>query len=306
MFIVNCYTLHLSPHIQQELNIKESHIVPPLSERTRLSDYLPDIFLSIPSKKGIKKAIKKNLVQLNGGEANTGDYLTGGEVIDLLFDTSQKSSNPIKLDIEVLFEDEYLAIINKPAGIVVSGNQNRTIENAMAYNLSASDALDALPKMQAIHRLDYPTSGALLIGKTRSAVVALNKLFEQREIRKSYLAITMGDCPIEGTIDLSVDGKSAISHYKILSTKESDKYGQLNLVRLNPETGRRHQLRIHMSSLGMPIMGDQMYSPEGKVVKGNGLFLFAHSLAFIHPITKVQLKICAPVPKKFKRFFINI
>jgi 23S rRNA pseudouridine1911/1915/1917 synthase len=288
------------------LNINESHIVPPLAKRIRLSDYLPDIFETIPSKKGIKKAIKKKLVQLNGGVAYTGDYLTGGEVIDLLSDETYKHSTAITFDFEVLFEDEYLAIINKPAGIVVSGNQRRTIENALTNRLTASGALDALPQMQAIHRLDYPTSGALLIGKTRSAAVTLNKLFEHRKIRKSYLAITIGDCPRQGTIDLPIDGKSALSHYKVVETKESNKYGQLNLVQLNPETGRRHQLRIHMSSQGVPIIGDQIYSPEGKTVKGNGLFLFAQSLSFIHPITKVQLKISAPIPKKFKQFFPNI
>ncbi|MFT6808966.1 MAG: 23S rRNA pseudouridine1911/1915/1917 synthase [Saprospiraceae bacterium] len=285
------------------MNINESHIVPPLAKRIRLSDYLPDIFETIPSKKGIKKAIKKKLVQLNGGVAYTGDYLTGGEVIDLLSDETYKHSTAITFDFEVLFEDEYLAIINKPAGIVVSGNQRRTIENALTNRLTASGALDALPMMQAIHRLDYPTSGALLIGKTRSAVVALNKCFEQRKISKSYLAITTANCPVDGTIAQAINEKAAVSHYKVVATKESNKYGQLTLVQLIPETGRRHQLRIHMSDQGMPIMGDQMYSPEGEIVKGNGLFLFAHSLSFIHPITSEELKICAPIPKKFKRFF---
>lgn len=288
------------------LKIKESHTVPPLKEQVRLSDYLPNIFQTIPSKKGMKKAIEKKLVKLNGIEAHTGDYLSGGEVIDLLFDNMRKKPKVLKMDLVILYQDDYLAIIDKPAGIVVSGNQKLTVEHALGNNLTESTQLDALPSMEAIHRLDYPTSGALLIGKTRNTVVALNKLFEQRKIDKQYIAITTGQCEVEGVIESAIKTKSAKTKYTLIETKESDKYDQINLVKLEPETGRRHQLRVHMAEMGTPIMGDQMYGPEGKVVKGNGLFLHAYSLTFIHPITQKEVKGIASIPKKFKRFFEKI
>ncbi len=285
------------------MKIKETHKVPQLGEKIRLSDYLPNKFATIPSKKGMKKAIQKKLVKLNGVEAHTGDYLTGGEVIDLLFDNTKRKQKAFKINLDVLYEDSYLAIVYKPAGIVVSGNQKNTLENALSSNLDVSDELDALNQMEAIHRLDYPTSGALLIGKTRNTVVALNKMFEKREIVKTYIAITRGKSEPKGCIESPLKGKSAITNYELIESKQSDKYGQINLVKLEPVTGRRHQLRMHMAEIGTPIMGDQMYGPKGKVVIGNGLFLHALSLSFDHPTTGEKINVSAPRPKKFIKFF---
>lgn len=283
----------------------QSHVVPKLEKEVRLSDYAIGIFSSIQSRKGIKKAIEKKLVQVDGQTGYTFTYLKGGEKLDLLKPKMKKRPN-INLDLEVLWEDEFLAIINKPAGIVVSGNMKRTIENGLRKSLSPSHLEDALDYPEPIHRLDFPTSGALLIGKTKSAVVALNKLFENKAIKKTYLAITQGASKTRGTIKTDIKTKHALTKWKRLQTIESTKFDALNLIEVYPETGRRHQIRIHLAERKTPILGDAQYGIEGKILKSKGLFLHAKSLEFIHPFTNKKLNVVAPTPNKFKKIFAEL
>ena len=281
----------------------ETYQVPKeLEERVRLSDFIGGKFVSIPSRKGMKKAIDKGLVAINGTTAETGDWVVGGETVDLFEEASESTPN-LNLNIEVLFEDAYLAIVNKPAGIEVSGNKKWTLENALQTSLNASTELGALSKPQAIHRLDFPTSGALLIGKTAGIVSTLNKLFEERGIEKKYHAICIGNISTDGRVETPIDDKVSVSIYRVLSQLQSDKYGGLNLLELTLETGRRHQLRKHLSSIGNPILGDQNYGIEGRVMTGNGLYLHASSLKFAHPISQEEIYIQSPLPKKFQKLF---
>lgn len=285
-----------------ELKKVESYSVPKLKERMRLSDFAPGIFKTIFSKKGIKKAIKKGHVTINGDVGYTSDYINGGELIEL-FQPKEAPKKPIiNIPIQVIYEDDYLTIVNKPAGLVVSGNKKFTLENTLPFNLQKSKQKDAI-RPEPIHRLDYPTSGALLIGKTRQSVILLNKLFEEREIQKKYFAITIGHQNDLGIIETSVDGKPSKSEYKVISRMESRKYESLNLVELIPFTGRRHQLRIHLASIGNPILGDLTYGKEGLLGKGNGLYLHAFSLNFNHPFLKKDLEVSVSLPKKFKKLF---
>ncbi len=283
------------------MKTKETHIVPSLKEPIRLSDYAVGIFVRISSKAGIKKALKKSQIYVNEKIGSSGDYIYGGENISLVL--SQDSRKKLELPLDILFEDEHLAVINKPAGIIVSGNKHKTIENALPYNLKESPLNDALFQAQAIHRLDFPTSGLLLVGKTRSAVLELNKMFEDKEISKSYYAISIGDMTKKGIVDSPIDGKECISKYEVEQSVASERFGFLNLVKLYPLTGRRHQLRIHLASLGHPILGDKEYGLEGLVLQGKGLFLHAYSLTFTHPFTKEKLHISQALPKKFDRIF---
>lgn len=280
----------------------ESHIVPELAEKRRLSDYAGGIFRTIPSRKGMKKAIDKGWVRINGNLASTGDYLIGGETIELAFEETVERPT-IELKIKVLFEDEFLAVVNKPAGIEVSGNRKWTLQNALSINLKPSSELDALKYPEPIHRLDYPTSGALLIGKTNSAVGELNRMFAYREIAKTYMAITTGKMQNTGIVDSEIDGKSSQSEFKLLQSVESERFGQLNLVELNPKTGRQHQLRKHMAELRNPILGDREYGTEGLILSGKGVYLHSVSLSFVHPFTNEKLTIEAQLPKKFLKIF---
>ena len=139
--------------------------------------------------------------------------------------------------------------------------------NALKNNLQESQQKDAV-KPRPVHRLDYPTSGLLLIGKTSSSIQQLSKLFENKEIQKTYHAITIGKMVKQGDVSFPVDEKEALSYFKVLDSQSSDRFEFLNLVELSPKTGRRHQLRKHLSSLGNPILGDQEYGKEGLVLKG--------------------------------------
>lgn len=284
----------------------ESHRVPTLSEKIRLSDYIPGIFKTLASRKASKKAIKNRLVTINGEIGFTGDYLFGNEVLDLYQAPIQKKKPNIELNLNILFEDDYLAIVYKPAGIVVSGNKKFTLENALASNLKKSTQKDALHRPEPIHRLDYPTSGALLIAKTSKVLIDLNAMFEAKTIKKIYAAVTMGMQQKEGTIETDIDNKPSKTIYKTVQTQPSRKYNNLNLMELQPHTGRRHQLRKHMASIGNPIFGDLLYGEEGKNGKGNGLYLHAYSIQFQHPITGKEVSIHAPLPKKFIQLFPNI
>ncbi len=250
----------------------------------------------------MKKAIDKGLVKVNGTVAGTGKFLNGGEIITL-FSEENKDKPVIQFKLEVSFENDHLAIINKPPGILVSGNKKKTIVNALPYNLTKSNASDALLRPKPVHRLDFPTSGLLLIAKTHAAVIALNKLFKERKVKKTYHAVTYGKMPITGTITTVIDGKNAFTEYKVLETVHSERFNYLNLVELFPKTGRKHQLRVHLSSLGNPILGDKNYSKEGLLLKGKGLFLHASSLEFTDPIIGTLTSVTTALPKKFRKIF---
>jgi len=286
------------------MQIKEIHTVPKLENSIRFQEYAVGIFKTLPTKSGVKKAIKKKLISINGDIATTALFILGEEKV-ILFE-SEDSSNfkRLKLTLDVIFEDDYLAIINKPAGILVSGNKFKTISNALDQNLIKSRQLDAV-KAKPIHRLDYPTTGLLLIGKTNASIIALNKLFEYKQIKKTYFAITIGQMEVSGIINTLIDNKNSETHYEVMKTVVSKRFEYLNLVKLSPKTGRRHQLRKHMLSLGNPILGDKEYCNEKLILNGKGMYLHAGILEFIHPFTKQQIKIKKDFSNKFKKIFIK-
>lgn len=204
------------------------------------------------------------------------------------------------LPLKIIFEDEHLAMIHKPAGILVSGNSFKTIANALTQNIKPSKLSDAtIP--QPVHRLDYSTTGILLVGKTSSCIHALNKMFENKEIKKTYYAITIGEMNRKGEIVSRIDDKAAQSNFTINESVPSKRFGKLNLVKLNPQTGRRHQLRKHLSSIGNPILGDKDYGIENLILKGKGLYLHAYSLKFVHPFTGEGIHRMDELPKRFKK-----
>jgi 23S rRNA pseudouridine1911/1915/1917 synthase len=284
------------------MQLIETHIVEKLEKPIRFQEYGVEIFNTIPTKSGIKKAIKKELIFIDGVLASTSKYISGGEKIELFESEKSSTFERLKLDLQVFFEDDYLAIIYKPAGILVSGNKFVTIANGLSQNLKKSNLSDAV-KPQPIHRLDYPTSGLLLIGKTSASIIQLGKLFKEKEIQKTYFAITIGKMKPKGFINSIVDEKQAYTNYEVLQSVISERFDFLNLVKLLPKTGRKHQLRKHLSVIGNPILGDKEYFLEDKILKGKGLFLHAATLEFIHPFTKEKVSISKELPKKFIKIF---
>ncbi|NND64163.1 MAG: RluA family pseudouridine synthase [Flavobacteriaceae bacterium] len=283
----------------------ETHTVPELGEKVRLQDYAVGIFKTLVSRKGTKKAIKKRRLTINGKLAFTGDWIHGGEEISLLEDRLiHLPSTELKL--EILFEDEYMAAVYKPAGILVSGNKRHTLENALSSNLSKSKQIDALLKPQPLHRLDYPTTGVLLVGKTANVTMKLKKMFETRKVEKMYHAVTIGNMENYGEITSAIDGKQARSEFILREIISSEKYTALNLVQLIPHTGRRHQLRKHLLEIGNPILGDPVYKLERDKRRGGRLYLHATAVKFDHPITHESIEVVAPFPKKFIKLFPSL
>lgn len=286
--------------MRKEPKIVEVHIVPEGVEAERLSDYLVGKFESIPSRKGMKKAILRGTVFVDGQQGHTGDWVRPGQEITL-GELASRLPKPYQLPVDVLFQDDYLAVVYKPPGIPTSGNAFRTLENALLHNLQLSKAKDAYEWPRPIHRLDSPTAGLLIVAKRAGARIKLGQQLEDRQIRKTYEALVLGKVPDSGTIDFELDGKSAITKYRLLETVPSLKSDQLSWVRLWPATGRTHQLRRHLSMIGHPILGDREYGKEGLVFRGKGLFLAATRLEFEHPITGELLQVDHPPPTKFDR-----
>ena len=264
------------------------------------------LFSSCATKSALKKILNKGLIRVNGEKATTATFIHGGEEIELIKEEISEPENQLEYELHVLYEDEHLAAIYKPAGIAVSGNKFKTVANALEQNLSKSNLPD-ICHPQPAHRLDYPTTGVLLAGKTSSGIRALNLMFEEKEIEKSYLAVAIGEIKkLKGDFDEAIDDKEAFTSYEVLDSVISERFGFLNLVLLHPSTGRRHQLRKHLSSRGNAILGDADYSLEGLLLKGKGLYLHAYSVEFTHPFTKENLTIQAPIPKKFLKLFPTI
>ena len=284
------------------MQLAETHYAIKQEKPIRFQEYGVGVFKTIPTKSGIKKAIKKEFIFIDGVLATTSKYISGGEKIELFEAENSPIFERLQLNLEVLFEDDYLAIIYKPAGILVSGNKFVTIANGLTQNLIKSNQPDAV-RPQPIHRLDYPTSGILLIGKTSSSINALSALFKNNEIQKTYFAITIGKMEENGEMNFHIDEKIALTQFDVLRTVVSKRFTFLNLVKLSPKTGRKHQLRKHLSSIGNPILGDKEYFKEGLVLNGRGLYLHASALDFIHPFTKDTISITKENPKKFTTIF---
>ena len=192
--------------------IKEKHRVPEGINGVRFSDYARTAFPAIPSRKGVSKAIKRGELWIDGTPARSGDWVRAGQTLEWV-DLQRQVPKTYRLPLEVVFEDDWLAVVNKPPGIEVSGNKFKTLENALAGSLSASTQPDALGWPRPVHRLDYSTSGLLLVAKTSGAQVFLGRQFEARAIRKRYCAVVMGRLSGAGQVDEPVCGQPSHSEY---------------------------------------------------------------------------------------------
>lgn len=284
------------------MQLLETHRAISQEKPIRLQEYAVGIFTTISTKSALKKAIKKGLIYVNNEIACTARLINGGEIISLFENEESTFKKELDLKLNILFQDEHLAVVYKPSGILVSGNKFMTVDNALSQNVKKSSLSDAVRPRPA-HRLDYPTSGLLLVGKTSSSILALNKLFENKEIQKTYYAVAIGNMKSSGCIDIPIDEKESLTHYQVIKSIVSERFETLNLVNLSPKTGRRHQLRKHLSEIGNPILGDKEYGIENLVLKGKGLYLHAATLEFIHPFTEEVMKISSELPKKFVKLF---
>ena len=216
------------------------------------------------------------------------------------------------IPLEIVYQDEDVAVVNKPQGMVVhpsAGHTSGTLVNALMYHIKDLSGINGVLRPGIVHRIDKDTSGLLMIAKNDQAHVALaDELKDKKSLRK-YWAIVHGNLPndrgvIEAPIGRSekdrkkqavtAKGKPALTRFQVL-----ERFGDYSLVELQLETGRTHQIRVHMAYIGHPVAGDEVYGPR-KTLKGHGQFLHARTLGFTHPRTGEMLEFTAEAPAIFQ------
>jgi len=274
------------------------HLVPDNPDNLRLDEYAFETLDILPSRRAAHKAVKRGDLRLDGATAQPHWRPQRGQRLELLA-PAQACPPPYHLHLAVTLEDPWLAVVEKPPGLPVSGNFARTVERALSVNLSPSAEPDRLPWPRPVHRLDAPTAGLLICAKTAGAMVELSRQFQNRAVHKAYRAILAGRLDGQGEITDLIDGRDACTRYQAVDHTPALRTRWITTVDVWPQTGRTHQIRRHFAGLGYPVIGDRTYGTEGQVLKGKGLFLAAVGLQFRHPLDKRIITCTMPEPAKF-------
>lgn len=276
-----------------------TYLIENLPKRLPINIVAAQAFPILGSKSAANKAIDGRRLFLNGQPAKIGDLVQNGDKLELK-GTGVKKLKKIDFDLEIVYEDDFLIAINKPSGIAVNGNRNKTVENALADKNYNNKLTDALPHPVAVHRIDVPTIGIVLLAKTKTALIELGKAFQNNNVKKEYVAIVHGKPESKGRISFPIKNKKATTEFETAEVVPSKIFGHLSLVKLFPITGRTHQLRIHMKQEGHLIVGDKFYAEREKTILGKGMMLCARKISFTHPINGERLDLQIRIPKKFK------
>ena len=271
------------------------------------------------SREYIGKLIDAKLVLVNGKVIKASYKINLNEEI-IIHDEEFKVEEdilPVKMDLNIVYEDEYLMVLNKPSGLVVhpgNGNYNNTLVNGLMYYTKNLSDVGGEFRPGIVHRIDKDTSGLLLIAKTNEVHEILADDFKNKRIKREYIALLDGvfrqgsatiDAPIgrdkQNREKMAVveDGKHAVTHMKVLK-----RYTEYTLVSCILETGRTHQIRVHMAYIGYPIHNDPVYAK--KEATSFGQFLHSYKMNFVHPITKKEMEFTCPLPKYFEEFLDSL
>jgi 23S rRNA pseudouridine1911/1915/1917 synthase len=322
--------------------------VPAEAAGQRLDHFLATQLPGI-SRSRVQLLLDQGDVVINGARPKPSFKLRGGEQIVV---TGNPNPAPLRaapedIPLDVVYEDNDLAVVNKPAGMMVHAGsgmtedaRNRgTLVNALLHRFHALSSTGGDLRPGIVHRLDKATSGLIIVAKNDGAHTALAALFSSRRIRKTYIALLHGDvAQPKGTISAAVgrdpirrtrmtarpteNARSAVSHYEVVR-KLATRFGKFTLVRVRIETGRTHQIRVHMAYLGHPVVGDTLYGAAGQLseqvnwksarsgAKPEKLrlgrnFLHAAQLEFEHPISGKPLRLEAPLPRELEEFLNQI
>ncbi len=274
------------------------------------------------SRSHLQKLIKEGAVKVNGKEIKPKLILQGGELIEILAKEAPKLKDKAEnIDLEIIYEDQDLLVVNKASGLVVhpgAGNPSGTLVNGL---LNFDSNLSYLPRAGIVHRLDKDTSGLMVVSRNEKTYLNLIDQLKERTVTRKYTALVVGEPSLSGVIDKPIgrhpkvrtkqavvsSGKEAISRFKRVKSLKG-----YSLVEVLLETGRTHQIRVHLSYLGFPIVGDNAYGGRRKYVKGTSenlrnkinqfkrQALHASSLTFIHPSTKEVSTFDSELPDDMK------
>jgi 23S rRNA pseudouridine1911/1915/1917 synthase len=278
-----------------------------------LAALLPDY-----SRSRLKGWIESGEILVDGITRRPRDKVSGGEAVQVRAELPQETrAEPQPLPLELVYEDRHVLVVNKPAGLVVhpgAGNPDRTLQNAL---LAHDPDLATLPRAGIVHRLDKDTSGLLIVARTLPAHTALVRMLGERDIHREYEAICRGVMTAGGTVDAPIDrhpvervkmavregGRESVTHYRVIK-----RFRALTHVRVQLETGRTHQIRVHLAHAGYPIVGDRVYGGRLTLPRGASeelrtalrefprQALHAARLQLAHPVTGRPLECVAPLP----------
>ncbi len=261
----------------------------------RFDRYCAQFIPQVSSLKRAKKWIKSGWIQLNGKTIETSRFVKQGDQIKLMIPDELL---PIwECEIQRLWEDEHLAVVYKPPGMRVHSQDGRSLRHTLGHVLQTSFELDALVQYEPVHRLDVRTQGLMLVAKTASSRATLgNWISDKTKIQKRYQCLVIGTIQ-NGESFQPIQEKKAHTRWTVLDVCESIFTGTLSLLEVEIFSGRTHQIRRHLSGVGHPILGDDLYNSQNPL-KGKGLFLCATRLCFVHPVSKCTIDISVPTPNK--------
>ena len=256
-------------------------------------------------------------VLVNDKKAAKNTKLKTGDRIDVTIpDPQEYSVEPENIPLDIVYEDEHLLVVNKPKDMVVhpaAGNYSGTLVNAVLYHCGDSlSGINGVMRPGILHRIDKNTSGLLLVAKNDNAHLFLAEQIKEHSFTREYEAVVYGNIKNDsGTVNAPIarhpvkrkqmaivqDGKEAVTHYTVI-----ERFGNFTHLRLQLETGRTHQIRVHMASLGHPVAGDDVYGPTKVITKLGGQCLHARKIGFIHPVTREYMEFTSDLPEYFTKF----
>ena len=289
------------------------YIIEEEQSNQRISSFLMERGFSAKNLKDLKK--QERSILRNGVWAYVNEVLNAGDVLEVMVKEPESSGNivPVLLPLDIVYEDEDILIVNKPGNMPTHPSQNHyedTLANAVMYYYAGKDE-DFV--FRCLNRLDRETSGLTLIAKNMISGAMLSRMIREREIEKEYIALVEGMIPERGTVDKPIgrvegstierrvderNGESAVTHYTRMNYDEER---NVSTVRLWLESGRTHQIRVHMAFIGHPLLGDGIYNPSNHQTKRQALH--CARLAFLHPVTKKQM-VFEQIPPEDMSLFI--
>lgn len=282
---------------------------------TRVDTYLASV-LEGRSRSYIQKLIRDGLVTCSGAPVKANYRISAGDEIAAdIPEPRPLEVVPVKMDLDILYEDDDLIFINKPKGLVVhpgASHMDDTLVNGLMYHCPGSlSGINGVLRPGIVHRIDRDTSGVVVVCKNDAAHRSVARQLAEHSVNRRYQAICCGRLDADGTVDgpiarskvnrqkMTVDehgGKRAVTHYRILESFDRYTYIECRL-----ETGRTHQIRVHMDHIGHPLLGDEVYGSRPSPFKTCGQTLHAGLLGLVHPSTGKYIECRAPLPEYFER-----